>query len=221
MNLDGPQSRDRPYVWVTWMPRLMSGSSRCEWASWFKAQHEGSSWQRTPETFDHTRWALDHTALLRVEQKRLEAEGATVKAERQNQFRLQGWYATLAGMPDLVSLKDGRAVIHDIKSGQPHAYHAIQVMLYMWAFPLARREYGGLPIEGRVVYGDHAMDVPSSAIDRTFIDRAAELIKTLADAERPPARTPSQSECAFCEITAADCPDRAEEAVEEGETELF
>ena len=65
------------------------------------------------------------------------------------------------------------------------------------------------------------MDVPSSAIDRTFIDRAADLIKTLADAERPPARTPSQSECAFCEITAADCPDRVEEGPEEGETELF
>ncbi len=28
-----------PYVWVTWLPRLLSGESSCEWASWFKAQH--------------------------------------------------------------------------------------------------------------------------------------------------------------------------------------
>ena len=221
MTLDAPQARERPYVWVTWLPRLLSGNNRCEWASWFKAQYEGSSWQRAPSTFDHTRWALDHTALLREEQKRLEGDGATVKTERQNQFRLRGWYATLSGMPDLVSLQDGNVVIHDVKSGEPHAYHAIQVMLYMWAFPLARREYAGMPVAGRVVYDDHAIDVPASAIDTTFIDRVADLIKRLADTEQPPPRVPSASECAFCDITAADCPDRIEEAAEEGETELF
>ena len=222
MNLDAPQPRERPYVWVTWLPRLLSGNNRCEWASWFKAQHEGSSWKHAPSTFDHTRWALNHTALLRVEQKRLEADDATVKVERQNQFRLRGWYATLAGMPDLVSLKDGKAVIHDVKSGEPHASHAIQVMLYMWAFPLARREYAGMPVAGRVVYEDHAIDVPGSAIDTTFIDRVADLIKRLADTEQSAPRTPSASECAFCEITAANCPGRIEEeAPEEGETELF
>lgn len=221
MTLDAPQARERPYVWVTWLPRLLSGNNRCEWASWFKAQHEGSSWKHAPSTFDHTRWALNHTALLRVEQKRLEADDATVRVERQNQFRLRGWYATLAGMPDLVSLKDGQAVIHDVKSGEPHASHAIQVMLYMWAFPLARREYAGMPVAGRVVYEDHAVDVPPSAIGTTFIDHVADLIKRLADTEQPSPRTPSQSECAFCEITDADCPDRIEEDVAEGETELF
>ncbi len=221
MNFDGPQLRDRPYIWVTWLPRLLSGSSRCEWASWFKAQHDGASWTHAPATFDHTRWALDHNALLRLEQARLEAEGAVVLVEQQNRFRLKGWYATLAGMPDLVSLKDDRVVIHDIKSGQPHAYHAIQVMLYMWALPLARREYGGMAMEGRVVYEDHAVDIPASAIDGTFIERAAGLIRALADSERPPVKTPSASECVFCEITAADCPDRVEGEPEEGETALF
>ena len=78
-----------------------------------------------------------------------------------------------------------------------------------------------MPVTGRVVYEDHAVDVPGSAIDTTFIDRAADLIKRLADTEQPPPRTPSASECAFCDITAADCPDRIEEAAEEGETELF
>ena len=32
-----------PYVWVPWLPRLLSDESSCEWASWFKAQHEGDS----------------------------------------------------------------------------------------------------------------------------------------------------------------------------------
>ena len=221
-NADAPQSRDHPYVWVTWLPRLLSGNHRCEWASWFKAQHVGSSWTHAPTTFDHTRWALDHTALLRAEQKRLEAEGAVVRSERQNQFRLNGWSATLSGIPDLVSLRDGQVVVHDVKSGEPHAYHAVQVMLYMWALPIARREYAGLPITGRVVYADQTTDVPGDAIDQSFIDRAAELIRALADTEHPPSRTPSASECGFCEITAADCPDRIEEGeASEGETELF
>ena len=30
-----------PYLWVTWLPRLLSGESSCEWASWFKAHHGG------------------------------------------------------------------------------------------------------------------------------------------------------------------------------------
>ena len=29
-----------PYIWVTWLPRLLSGEGSCEWAAWFKAQHE-------------------------------------------------------------------------------------------------------------------------------------------------------------------------------------
>ncbi len=41
-----------PYVWVTWLLKLLAGESSCEWASWFKAQHEGWSWSRMPSDFD-------------------------------------------------------------------------------------------------------------------------------------------------------------------------
>lgn len=220
MTSNGPQRREHPYIWVTWMPRLLSGNHHCEWASWFKAQHDGKSWRRAHRDFEPTLWALNHKALLREERKRLEADGATVRVERQNLFRLRGWQATLGGMPDLVSLRDGRVVIHDLKSGEPHEHHAIQVLLYMWAFPLARREYGGLPISGRVVYPDHVVEASQSAVDQTFVDRAVDLIKALAG-EEPPPRTPSASECVFCEITSDDCPDRVEGEPAEAETDLF
>lgn len=217
-----PQRRDAPFVWVTWLPRLLSGGSHCEWSSWFRAQHPRSSWEPLPSTFDHTRWALEHTALLRDEQRRLEDGGALVRTERQNQFWLRGWAATLSGMPDLVSILDGAVTVHDVKSGEHHASHAIQVMLYMWALPLARKEYAGLPIAGRVVYPDYAIDVPAGAVDAAFTARAADLIRVLADAERQPARVPSATECRFCDIPAAHCPDRIDEGgVPEGETELF
>ena len=50
-----------PYIWVTWLPKLLSGQTSCEWASWFKAQHYSDSWTRMP---DLTRWLTAHTALL-------------------------------------------------------------------------------------------------------------------------------------------------------------
>ena len=37
-----------PYVWVTWLSELLVGENPCEWGSWFKAQHDGSSWDKIP-----------------------------------------------------------------------------------------------------------------------------------------------------------------------------
>ena len=221
MNLGGPQVREQPYVWVTWLAKLLSGHDFCWWASWFRAQHEGWSWPKAPSDFDRDRWIMEHNTRLNEERERLIADGAAVYVDNQNNFKLRGASATLAGTPDLVSIEDGNVTIHDIKSGQPHVFHSAQVMLYMWAFPLARPQYRDLPMAGRVVYNDYAVDIPSSAVDEVFVDRVASLIKRLADGERPPLRTPSPSECGFCDITSANCPERIDEDPEEAETELF
>ena len=37
-----------PYVWVTWLTKLLVGDASCEWAAWFKAQHESFSWDKGP-----------------------------------------------------------------------------------------------------------------------------------------------------------------------------
>ena len=218
---DGPHARDKPYIWATWLSRLLSGDGSCAWASWFKAQHEGTSWTKAPSTFDQAQWTLDHTALLSTERQRLEAGGASVQEEQQNRFVLHGLLATLAGKPDLVSLQDGELVIHDVKSGQPHTHHAVQVMVYMWAFPLARREYADLPVTGRIVYAGHTVDVPASAVDEAFVARVTDLINRLSDRVVPAPKAPSYAECRFCEITAANCPERIEEEPPGGQTRLF
>ena len=31
--------RETPYIWTTWLPRLLTGENSCEWAVWFKAHH--------------------------------------------------------------------------------------------------------------------------------------------------------------------------------------
>ena len=54
--------RDFPYIWATWLPRLLTGENSCEWAVWFKAHHQ--DWTRTPSEFNQAEWMLDHTAFL-------------------------------------------------------------------------------------------------------------------------------------------------------------
>ena len=87
--------REHPYIWATWLPRLLTGESNCEWAIWFKAHYQ--DWPKVPSGFDQAQWLLDHTALLNEQKAHWETSGYTVHIERQNSFRLRGQSATLAG----------------------------------------------------------------------------------------------------------------------------
>ena len=139
-----------PYIWVTWLPRLLSGESSCEWASWFKAQHEGWSWTRMPSDFDQTSWLLNHTALLNQQHQRWEQRGYSVLTEGQNSFNLRGSSAVLAGKPDLVARRRDEVTVIDTKTGRPSPAHASQVLIYMYALPRALDRYRGLSIAGQV-----------------------------------------------------------------------
>ena len=138
-----------PYLWVTWLPRLLSGESSCEWASWFKAQHEGWSWSRMPSDFDQTGWLLNHTALLNEQRQRWEQQGYTVLTEGQNSFNLRGSSAVLAGKPDLVARRRDQITVIDAKTGRPSPAHTAQVLIYMYALPRALERYKGLSIAAK------------------------------------------------------------------------
>ena len=210
-----------PYVWVTWLPRLLSGESSCEWASWFKAQHEGDSWTRVASGFDLTKWLTDHTALLNQSREAWERRGYSVLTEEQNRFNLRGQSAVLAGKPDLIACKGDEVVVIDTKTGRSSTAHPVQVMLYMYALPKALERYRGLKLTGQVAYSDHVVDIPAEAVDETFVQRMGQLITQLAS-DMPARRIPSPGECRFCEITPADCPERVEEGpTEEGITDDF
>ena len=112
-----------PYIWVTWIPRLLSGRSSCEWSSWFKAQHEGWSWSRMPFDFDQTDWLLNHTALLNEQRARWEQQGYSVLTEGQNSFNLRGSSAVLAGQHDLVARRQDQITVIDAKTGRPSPAH--------------------------------------------------------------------------------------------------
>ena len=83
------ERRETPYIWVTWLTELMAGERDCEWASWFKAQHEGRSWEPVPDK-GLALWKLKHTALLEQYRAMMEDAGCTVTSEGQNKFVLKG-----------------------------------------------------------------------------------------------------------------------------------
>ena len=210
-----------PYLWVTWLPRLLSGESSCEWASWFKAQHEGWSWSRMPSDLDQSGWLLNHTALLNEQRESWELQGYSVLTEGQNSFNLRGSSAVLAGKPDLVAKRRDQITVIDAKTGRPSPAHTTQVLIYMYALPRALERYKGLSIAGQVAYPDHVVDIPADAVDGNFVENLGRLIRRLAS-QMPARRVPSPGECRFCEITPADCPDRAAEGPpEEGTTGDF
>ena len=210
-----------PYIWVTWLTKLLVGENSCEWGAWFKAQHEGSSWEKVPSTFDLAGWQMNHTALMNETRKNWEDQSYTVFTENQNNFRLAGNTATLGGKPDLIARKGRTGTIIDIKTGRPSPSHSVQVMLYMYAIPRALGQYRGITFDGQVCYVDHVVDIPSTAVDDQFIGNLSQLVRRISSSD-PARRVSSYMECRFCDISSADCPDRAaEDKSQEGQTEDF
>lgn len=108
-----------------------------------------------------------------------------------------------------------------MKTGSPSPAHSVQVMLYIYAVPRAMGQHHGVAFDGVVAYRDHEVPVPAAAVNETFIGNLAGLVRRLSASE-PARRVPSPRECGFCDISSADCPERAaEDAVAEGVTEDF
>ena len=212
-----------PYVWVTWLTKLLVGDASCEWAAWFKAQHEGFSWEKVPDSIDWTPSRIEHTAMVAEVREQLEEEGYAVFTESQNSFALKGRSTsiTLGGRPDLVARRGGEGIIVEVKSGVPRPSHHIQLLTYMYAVARAPGPHVGVEFEGKLVYSDHEVPVPSVAVDEAFVANLGGLIRRVG-ADTPSRKVPSPDECRFCNITIADCPERdAEGTVLEGETDDF
>ena len=198
-----------PYIWTTWLTKLLTGESSCEWAAWFKAHHQG--YEKQPSDSNLAQWQIEHTALLAETRHKFLGSGYTVHVEAQNAFRLHGRSAVLAGQPDLIieSNSDNILVI-DVKTGAERASHIAQVMVYMYALPRALDQYKGARIAGEIHYPNRIQRVPRGGLDQGFMHRFITLIHRVA-APEPPQRAPSAAECRFCDITIADCPERVDQ----------
>ncbi|MBN1368598.1 MAG: PD-(D/E)XK nuclease family protein [Dehalococcoidales bacterium] len=215
------RKRQSPYIWTTWLTRLLVGEHSCEWGAWFKTHHESNSYEKIPGSFDLTAWQVEHTTRVKEIREKLEVEGKTVFLESQNGFVLRGATAALGGRPDLISTFEGNGIIIDIKTGKPSPTHHVQVMVYMYAVPKVLQQYRGIEFDGRVIYSNHEVSIPASAVDEKFISNLSSLIRRLSSTT-PPRKISNPVECGFCDITANDCPERAADAIlQEGETGDF
>ena len=174
-----------------------------------------------PNTFDFTTWQLNHTSLLNQIRSDLEAKGSTVFTEGQNSFALRGQAATLGGKPDLITVSGKNGTIYDAKTGKPSPSHHVQVMVYMYAVPRVLSQYKGVTFDGKLIYTDHEVNIPSTAVDQSFIKNLGELIRRVAD-KTPARKVPSPMECGFCNIAKSECPERvAGDVMQQSETEDF
>ncbi|MCY4558796.1 MAG: PD-(D/E)XK nuclease family protein [Chloroflexi bacterium] len=213
------QRREQPYIWTTWLPKLLTGENSCEWSVWFKAHYKNRT--RQPSDFDQADWLMRHTALLNEQKEKRANSRSFVYVEGQNDFKLCGKTATLAGRPDLVVLDDRDAIIIDVKSGREQAWHRVQVMIYQYALPFVYPQYRDVRVSGEVVYPDHTVQIPEEAVSGQFVQDLGALIRRLGS-DTPPSRVPSSSECRFCDVGALDCLDRMEvEPNREGVTADF
>lgn len=51
------EARDEPFIWVTWLTKLISGDAQCEWSLWFRARHSFDKLE-AGSTLDG--WTKDH-----------------------------------------------------------------------------------------------------------------------------------------------------------------
>ena len=185
--------RANPYLHATWVAKALVGDKSCLWAYWFKANNQGFA--KVPSTFDSARWNMEHTQLLDELAAKLEVQGCQVFIERQNDFRVESRRSgvVISGTPDIIAIHpDGRAVIYDVKTGQPSASHTAQVQLYMYLVPRARdSRLRGTTFEGKVVYrDDREVKLPSSSVDSEFIAKVTAFVRQddLASAGAPRAQ---------------------------------
>jgi len=200
--------RPEPYVWVTWITRLLAGEANCEWALWFRAHYK---YEKLPPETDFAVRNARHAELVRNRIMELEADGFTVYQEDQNTFSLPGRVVTLGGRPDIIAVKGELGLVVDCKTGVKKNSDHFQILTYMLVLPLVNAVCKGRSLSGEITYSDHAVRLSPGDLDSEVRRLITTVLRRAGDVE-PSRRVPGYSECRFCDISKADCADRVEAA---------
>src|ERR1700674_2124867 len=95
-------ARPEPYVWVSWITKLLSGEASCVWSAWLRAHYQTA---KAPNNFDMGSWQMDHTSMIRKAMSEYGEEGFEIHTEGENLFALKGKTGILSGKPDVVAIK--------------------------------------------------------------------------------------------------------------------
>jgi hypothetical protein len=214
------RKQDSPYIWVTWITRLIMGGDSCLWAAWFKSNYR--EFQKTPSDFDRLSWNVKHTQLLDFVEKEYKQRFPKTQREHQNLFKYHGRSgAILSGKPDLIGFNDSELRICDVKTGDRRDEHWAQMLLYMYFFPKCYPHIfnGNLNVVGELRYPDFKQEVYMEEFDETFKSRVTTLLRA-ASCTEPPPHVSSVTECGFCSITSEDCAERVEGGLENRQMQL-
>lgn len=209
------QKRDKVFIWVTWLTKLISGEAQCEYAAWLKAHYKHD--KVDSGNFDLMKWVVKHNQLLHKCRDELEEKGYTVTIEDQNSFKLNlPNEVTVSGKVDIIattnlhlidsqSTKEG--LVEDCKTGRPKNSDQVQVMLYMMFLPKCIKKYEDVTFDGCVAYEDGYVPISSIDIDADLKEVVWDLIKRIGN-DKPCRKVPSSGECKWCDISKEDCPER-------------
>lgn len=211
------EPRRKVYIWPTWISGLLAGDKHCQWAAWVRAHYYYEKREETERENTLSQWKAEHGRLVLQHSERLQAEGWTVRLEEQNKFNYHGKAATVGGCPDIVATKEGRARIDDGKTGKPRDSDFWQVALYGMLLPRVDESITELVVSGNVIYKDRVRPITPAQIVEAQSIIVEQIQRTAAPA--PPPRTPSVSECAFCDV--GNCPDRMSGDVMQAEGDIF
>jgi hypothetical protein len=161
------ESKSIPSVWVTWLAKLMVDELQCQWSAWFRSHY---TYEKLPSNFDSTKWSARHRGLVGQRVEGLKTEGSAVYVEGENWFEVTGQQHAIrvAGKPDIVTIRGDTAWVEDCKTGKPKNADLYQVLLYMLLVPLGVERCRGLRLDGRLVYPDHMIDVPTNQLSAEF-----------------------------------------------------
>ena len=201
--------RQSPYIWVTWLTKLMAGEAQCEWASWFKAHHK---YDKLPSDFNLTQWTAEHNQMLQERAQLYRDMGYTVYTEDQNSFMLEGENGEiLSGKADIVAIRGSNAIVEDCKTGQPRNSDQMQVLIYMLVLPLSVQHCAELQLDGLIKYKNDEVVIKNERIDQMLKDMLKNLIHKISS-DAKPSQVPSYGECRYCDISKQDCTVRVETA---------
>ena len=193
-----------PYIWASWLAKVMAGETSCLWSPWFRTHNRLIDRHGGPP--DLVEWTMMHARMLTDLTRDLARPGLRLYRERRFQIANPAYQTIVTGSIDLVAEEPGEVTVYDCKTGQPAASHEVQVMLYMYAL---ERDPGtaGKSIRGAVIYKHSRRDIPY--LSNSFASNFDYFARLLAGTDEMP-KAPGR-DCAFCPILREDCPERVEE----------
>lgn len=188
------------------MAKLLGGD-QCVRAVWFKSRYQYAKLAEK-DSDKLQEWNRDHNQMMRERRAELEANGWTVQTEQD--FKLEGQSAIIAGKEDLVAALPGHVLIVDGKTGKRRDADFWQVLIYLYARLHQPRPDPSAPptkLAGEVFY-KAGRTVPVSVLDvNHHKDTVVHMVRAIAS-EQEPTPNPSRYECGRCNIRPEDCPAR-------------